>query len=70
VKGVSAVLLLLLKQFRLNHVLQGEHFASFLCEGRCNSLALKLLNRDLHPILQHQSMCVCAWGAVCGLWWI
>eukprot|EP00047_Mylnosiga_fluctuans_P014853 m.41623 g.41623 ORF g.41623 m.41623 type:complete len:725 (+) comp5681_c0_seq1:93-2267(+) len=55
VKGIAGTLLLLLKHFRVNHVLQEAHLATILCEARCSSLALKLLNRDLHAFVVQQN---------------
>lgn len=47
VKAVSAILLLLLKHFKLNHIYQFEFMSQHLVFANCIPLILKFLNQNL-----------------------
>eukprot|EP00051_Salpingoeca_urceolata_P003693 m.59776 g.59776 ORF g.59776 m.59776 type:complete len:764 (+) comp13018_c0_seq1:109-2400(+) len=47
IKGSSALLLLLLRHFKQNHVLQFECFSQLMVDSRCLMLILKLLNQNV-----------------------
>ena len=47
VKAVSAILLLLLKHFKLNHVYQFEFMSQHLVFANCIPLVLKFLNQNI-----------------------
>ncbi|EDV25365.1 uncharacterized protein TRIADDRAFT_23499, partial [Trichoplax adhaerens] len=47
VEAISAILLLLLKHFKVNHILQFEHMAQNLVFANCIPLILKHLNQNL-----------------------
>ncbi|OAD53293.1 Protein FAM40A [Eufriesea mexicana] len=47
VKAVSAILLLLLKHFKLNHIYQFEFMSQHLVFANCIPLVLKFLNQDI-----------------------
>lgn len=47
VKAVSAVLLLLLKHFKINHVYQFEFMSQHLVFANCIPLVLKFLNQNI-----------------------
>ncbi|XP_041052291.1 striatin-interacting protein 1 homolog isoform X1 [Carcharodon carcharias] len=47
VKAISAVLLLLLKHFKLNHIYQFEHMAQHLVFANCIPLILKFFNQNI-----------------------
>lgn len=47
VKAVSAILLLLLKHFKLNHIYQFEFMSQHLVFANCIPLVLKFLNQNI-----------------------
>ncbi|XP_027563000.1 striatin-interacting protein 1 homolog, partial [Neopelma chrysocephalum] len=47
VKAISAVLLLLLKHFKLNHIYQFEYMAQHLVFANCIPLILKFFNQNI-----------------------
>lgn len=47
VKAVTAILLLLLKHFKINHVYQFEHMSQHLVYANCMPLVLKFFNQDI-----------------------
>lgn len=47
VKAVSAILLLLLKHFKLNHIYQFEFMSQHLVFANCIPLVLKFLNQSI-----------------------
>lgn len=47
IKAVSAILLLLLKHFKLNHIYQFEFMSQHLVFANCIPLVLKFLNQNI-----------------------
>jgi len=54
-KAVSAVLLLLLKHYRLNHVYQFEYISQCMVYANCIPLVLKFLNQDMAAYITSKS---------------
>ena len=61
-KAVSAVLLLLLKHLKLNHVYQFEFVSQHLVFANCIPLVLKFFNQDIVQYVTAKNRCV---GVVC-----
>ncbi|XP_075260213.1 striatin-interacting protein 1 homolog isoform X3 [Convolutriloba macropyga] len=55
VKSVSALLLLLLKHFKLNHICQFEHCAQHMVFANCIPLVLKFFNQSIGNYVQAQN---------------
>lgn len=56
VKAVSAILLLLLKHFKLNHVYQFEFMSQHLVFANCIPLVLKFLNQNIIAYIEAKNM--------------
>ena len=66
-KAVSAVLLLLLKHLKLNHVYQFEFVSQHLVFANCIPLVLKFFNQDIVQYVTAKNRCV--GSAVGDDWW-
>ncbi|KAK8778680.1 hypothetical protein V5799_019981 [Amblyomma americanum] len=51
IKAISAVLLLLLKHFKINHVLQFEYMGQQLMFANCIPLVLKFFNQNINSYI-------------------
>lgn len=51
IKAVSAILILLLKHFKINHVYQFEYISQQLMFANCIPLILKFLSQDIHSYI-------------------
>lgn len=58
VKAVSAVLLLLLKHFKLNHIYQFEFMSQHLVFANCIPLVLKFFNQNIMSYVGAKNMYV------------
>lgn len=58
VKAVSAILLLLLKHFKLNHIYQFEFMSQHLVFANCIPLVLKFLNQNIVAYIEAKNMYV------------
>lgn len=56
VKAVSAILLLLLKHFKLNHVYQFEFMSQHLVFANCIPLVLKFLNQNVMTYIEAENL--------------
>jgi len=56
VKAVSAILLLLLKHFKLNHVYQFEFMSQHLVFANCIPLVLKFLNQNIIAYIEAKNV--------------
>jgi len=56
VKAVSAILLLLLKHFKLNHVYQFEFMSQHLVFANCIPLVLKFLNQNIVAYIEAKNV--------------
>lgn len=56
VKAVSAILLLLLKHFKLNHVYQFEFMSQHLVFANCVPLVLKFLNQNISAYIESKNV--------------
>ena len=56
VKAVSAILLLLLKHFKLNHVYQFEFMSQHLVFANCIPLVLKFLNQNILAYIEAKNV--------------
>lgn len=56
VKAVSAILLLLLKHFKLNHIYQFEFMSQHLVFANCIPLVLKFLNQNILAYIETKNV--------------
>lgn len=56
VKAVSAILLLLLKHFKLNHIYQFEFMSQHLVFANCIPLVLKFLNQNIIAYIEAKNV--------------
>lgn len=56
IKAVSAILLLLLKHFKLNHIYQFEFMSQHLVFANCIPLVLKFLNQDILAFIKAKNV--------------
>lgn len=56
VKAVSAILLLLLKHFKLNHIYQFEFMSQHLVFANCIPLVLKFLNQNILAYIEAKNV--------------
>lgn len=55
-KAVSAILLLLLKHFKLNHIYQFEFMSQHLVFANCIPLVLKFLNQNILAYIEAKTV--------------
>lgn len=56
IKAVSAILLLLLKHFKLNHIYQFEFMSQHLVFANCIPLVLKFLNQNILTYIEAKNV--------------
>ncbi|CAH8541179.1 unnamed protein product [Heterobilharzia americana] len=59
VKAISGILLLLLKQFKLNHIYQFEYVSQYLVFANCIPLILKFFNQNTCKYVQAKNTITC-----------
>lgn len=56
IKAVSAILLLLLKHFKINHIYQFEFMSQHLVFANCIPLVLKFLNQNILAYIEAKNV--------------